>query len=59
MGKQWKTKEINFQMIRKKLISKTNSTSCKIFNNSVLIRRKDRIVYLNKPIYLGASILDL
>ena len=53
---------LNFQMKRKKqkrLILKTNFTSCKIFNNYVLIRRKNKTVYLNKPIYLGACILDL
>ena len=43
----------------KRLISKTNFTSCKIFNDYVLIRRKNKTVYLNKPIYLGACILDL
>ena len=43
----------------KRLISKTNFTSCKIFDDYVLIRRKDKTVYLNKPIYLGACILDL
>ena len=43
----------------KRLISKTNFTSCKIFNDYVLIRRKDKTVYLNKPIYLGTCILDL
>ena len=44
---------------QKRLISKTNFTSCKIFNDYVLIRRKDKTVRLNTPIYLGACILDL
>ena len=43
----------------KQLISKTNFTSCKIFNDYVLIRTKDKTVHLNKSIYLGAYILDL
>ena len=43
----------------KRLISKTNFTSCKIFNDYVLIGGKDKTVQLNKPIYLGACILDL
>ena len=43
----------------KRIISKTNFTSCRIFNDYVLIRRKDKTVRLNKPIYLGACILDL
>ena len=43
----------------KKLILKTNFISCRIFNDYTLIRRKDKTVYLNKPVYLGACILEL
>ena len=41
------------------MTSKTNFASCEIFNEYVLIRRKDKTAYLNEPIYLGPCILEL
>ena len=44
----------------KKLVAKPNYNSCKIFNeNLVSVHMKKTSLTMNKPVYLGMSILDL
>ena len=45
---------------RKRLVSQPNYHSCKkIFDDLMAIEMKKTIVKINKPLYLGASILDI
>ena len=45
---------------RKRLVSQPNYHSCKKFSdNLIAIEMKKTIVKMNKPLYLGASILDI
>ena len=45
---------------RKRLVSEPNYHSCKKFSDHLMaIEMKKTIVKMNKPLYLGASILDI
>ena len=45
---------------RKRLVLESNYHSCKHFSDQLMtIEMKETIVKMNKPVYLGASILDI
>ena len=53
-------KLVNNEEKARKLISKPNFKSCKIFNeNLISVHMKKTSLIMNKPVYLGACILDL
>ena len=58
--KYMKIEWIQSEIIFRKRVARTNFHSCKIINeNACLIRMNQCEVLLNRPIYLGAVILDL
>ena len=53
-------KLVNSEEKARKLIAKPNYNSCKIFSeNLISVHMKKTGLYMNKPVYLGACILDL
>ena len=53
-------KLVNNEEKARKLIAKPNYTSCKIFSeNLISVHMKKTSLVMNKPVYLGACILDL
>ena len=53
-------KLVNNEEKARKLIAKPNFNSCKIFNeNLISVHMKKTSLVMNKPVYLGACILDL
>ena len=44
---------------RNYLVSETNYQPTKFFTEKVLIKKKEKKILINKPAYLGLSILEL